>query len=206
MSSSPHFLAIAVLLLLTPACSLSDFSDELFIQLLTGQHNIVRSMHNVAPLTLNNTISTRAQRWSDELNRLPRSGMCIFHSGQGGENIYYHWSTQTVSEQWLAEKAVVAFYEEIKQYNYNRPGFKVSTAHFTQMVWMATTQMGVGISRRRVKINHSGCGLKQRYDANLYFVVVQYEPHGNVIFQDNFKKNVTKPLRSVDEFLKKFTS
>lgn len=163
-------------------------------------------MHGVPALTINKTISVRAQRWSDELSRMARPDVCIFHSGQGGENIYYHWSTKPVDEQWLAENAVITFYKEIKLYNYGFPGFKVATAHFTQMVWMATKQMGVGISRRQVRLSHRGCGLKPHYNAHVYFIVVQYEPHGNIIFKDNFLKNVTKPLQSADEFIKKYAS
>jgi hypothetical protein len=71
---------------------------------------------------------------------------------------------------------------------------------------MATTRMGVGITRRKVRVNHRGCDLKKRYEANLYFVVVQYEPHGNIISRDHFEANVKKPLRSVEDFLKKFAS
>jgi hypothetical protein len=39
-----------------------------------------------------------------------------------------------------------SWYNEISLYNYSAPGFSLATGHFTQVIWAATTQLGVGIA------------------------------------------------------------
>ena len=91
-------------------------------------------MHGAQPLILNDTMSERAQQWSDHLASMPYPNICLNHSGILGENLYYEFAPKHVSEQVLADNTVVKFYEEIKQYDYKKPGFKVTTGHFSQLV------------------------------------------------------------------------
>ena len=37
---------------------------------------------------------------------------------------------------------VIAWYDEIKYYNYNSPGFSEQAGHFTQVVWKSTSEVG----------------------------------------------------------------
>jgi hypothetical protein len=37
------------------------------------------------------------------------------------------------------------WYDEVKFYNYNNPGFGMSTGHFTQLVWIGSNALGCGI-------------------------------------------------------------
>ena len=78
----------------------------------------------------------------------------------GGENIYFMWSNAPVSEGELARNAAKAFYEacflqhsrnidgclqEIKYYDYNRPGLVIPAAHFTNLVWKSVARMGIAV-------------------------------------------------------------
>ena len=74
----------------------------------------------------------------------------------------------------LGQKATQDWYDEIKYYNFNRPGFSSQTGHFTQVVWKKSTRLGVGI------------GFSS--DDRKVYVVTNYSPPGN--FQGQFGENV----------------
>ena len=65
------------------------------------------------------------------------------------------------------------WYEESDKYRFNSPGFSTSTGHFTQIVWVDSTEMGAGIAE-------SSSGAQ--------FVVARYTPPGNVL--NKFGENV----------------
>ena len=65
------------------------------------------------------------------------------------------------------------FYDEIKYYNYNAPGFSLATGHFTQVVWKSSKSIGVGVAK--------GLG-------GTTYVVVNYYPQGN--YQGQFSAKV----------------
>ena len=85
-----------------------------------------------------------------------------------GENLY---SSSSVD----GTKASESWYSEVKNYNYNNPGFGMNTGHFTQLVWKSTTKIGCGAA-----CNNSGfCA-----------VVCNYYPGGNFGGTDDYAKNV----------------
>ena len=67
----------------------------------------------------------------------------------------------------IGTSATQSWYDEIKVYNFNRPGFSGSTGHFTQVVWKSTTKLGMGV----------GFGDRGRR----VVVVAQYGPSGNMM-------------------------
>ena len=69
---------------------------------------------------------------------------------------------------------VDAFYNEVKNYDFNKPGFNMDTGHFTQVVWNATQKLGTGIAAGK----------------NGLFVVARYFPPGNML--DSFAENVKR--------------
>lgn len=58
-----------------------------------------------------------------------------------GENVYYAMNFDPSAEQ-----CVKSWYDEIKNYNYSKPGFSSKTGHFTQVVWKDSIELGVGIT------------------------------------------------------------
>lgn len=67
------------------------------------------------------------------------------------------------------------WYNEISSYDFNNPGFSLTTGHFTQVVWVATNKIGCGID-----ISSSG----------KIYGVGQYTPPGNYLGQ--FQTNVLR--------------
>ena len=137
------------------------------IKELLAAHNKYRQKHHAPALTWDTTLADRAQKWSNN---------CEFkHSGTPGENLGYGYPTSTA--------LVDAWYDEVANYNYSKPGFSLKTGHFTQVVWKGTTKVGCGVQT----CNNFFRGAK--------FYTCNYSPYGNVIGANNkyFIENVLKP-------------
>jgi uncharacterized protein YkwD len=141
------------------------------------QHNRYRALHSAPKLIWNTALANSAARWASR---------CTFaHSNTGGaygENLYV--TSQRNAGGAALVDAVKAWYAEIKDYNYNNPGFSSATGHFTQVVWKASRQLGCAVQ---------DCANIQGFTAGT-MVVCQYKPPGNVIGQ--FPQNVQRPSGS----------
>jgi hypothetical protein len=71
---------------------------------------------------------------------------------------------------------VDSWYSEVSQYNWASPGFSSSTGHFTQLVWISTKQMGIGIACTS--------------DKTTCYIVANYSPPGN--YDNEYQANVKK--------------
>lgn len=100
-------------------------------------------------------------KYKDDLEEMTGSGP--------GENIFWHSVKENVNKVGMADAAIKSFYSEIKDWD-----FKTSNAtanktfadigHFTQVVWDASTELGIGI-----EIADAGT-----------FLVALYKVHGNM--------------------------
>eukprot|EP00069_Balaena_mysticetus_P020388 bmy_02861T0 len=147
-----------------------QFNDEVL-----KAHNEYRKQHGVAPLKLCKKLNREAQQYSEAL----ASTRILKHSpessrGQCGENLAWASYDQTGKE--VADR----WYSEIKNYNFQQPGFTSGTGHFTAMVWKNTKKMGVG---------------KASASDGSSFVVARYFPAGNVVNQGFFEENVLPPKK-----------
>ncbi|XP_046893544.1 GLI pathogenesis-related 2, like [Hypomesus transpacificus] len=142
-----------------------QFSEEVLTT-----HNDYRRKHQALPLKLSRKLSREASRYAESL----ASTRILKHSvessrGSCGENLAwasYDQPGKDVADRW---------YDEVKQYSFNRPGFSSGTGHFTAMVWKATKKLGVGKA-----IASDGSS----------FVVARYFPAGNITNQGHFESNV----------------
>ncbi|KAI8094878.1 CAP domain-containing protein [Gilbertella persicaria] len=135
------------------------------IQGILRIHNKHRSKHHAPALKWDKSLAAYAQKWSNR---------CVFEHSHGdyGENLalgFNSWSD-----------VIDAWYEEVKDYNYNQPGFSEKTGHFTQLVWKSTTKIG--------------CGVRSCSDIGGKLWTCSYKGYGNIIGNHNFyfKKNVLK--------------
>ncbi|MEE6504709.1 hypothetical protein FKM82_005305, partial [Ascaphus truei] len=111
-----------------------------------------------------------AQTWADYILSI----RTMKHSGWGyGENIY--WTNNPRICQPAGNEVVDCWYNEIKDYDFNNPGYRSGTGHFTQVVWRGSTKLGVAVAT------------DGRGD---FFVVAQYNPPGNVNTAAHFQSNV----------------
>ncbi|ELK34230.1 Golgi-associated plant pathogenesis-related protein 1 [Myotis davidii] len=122
-------------------------------------HNEYRRQHGVPPLKLCKKLNQEAQQNGSGLILLLSFKQCLLRTGQ------------EVADRW---------YSEIKNYNFQQPGFTSGTGHFTAMVWKNTKKMGVG---------------KASASDGSSFVVARYFPAGNVVNQGYFEENVLPPKK-----------
>ncbi|XP_053181584.1 Golgi-associated plant pathogenesis-related protein 1-like [Scomber japonicus] len=151
-------------------------ADASFKKEFLETHNAYRAQHNAKPLTYNDELNSAAQKWADHLLSISSMG----HSDtKDGENVYNMWSSAPLNL--TGKEAVESWYNEIKDYNWGRPGFASNTGHFTQVVWAESTELGVGLAT----------------DGKKVFVVGQYRPAGNMNMPGYFEKNV-HPKGNID--------
>ncbi|KAJ8346421.1 hypothetical protein SKAU_G00278220 [Synaphobranchus kaupii] len=132
-------------------------------------HNAYRRKHGAPPLRLSRDLCKSAQSWAEHLLSIKT----LKHSNtSNGENLYYAWSS--AQKSLTGKEAVEQWYSEIKDYNFSKSGFQSKTGHFTQVVWMSSEEVGVGLAT----------------DGNTVFVVGQYNPAGNITNKGYFEKNV----------------
>ena len=56
------------------------------------------------------------------------------------------FQSKLISLYTVGQEPTDAWYNEVKQYNYNQPGFSMATGHFTQLVWKSSRRLGVGVA------------------------------------------------------------
>ncbi|XP_015212668.1 GLI pathogenesis-related 2, like [Lepisosteus oculatus] len=150
-------------------------ASKQFAKEVLKSHNEYRKQHQVPPLKLSNKLSKEAKRYADSL----ASTRVLKHSpessrGSCGENLA--WASYDQPGKEVADR----WYSEIKNYNYNCPGFSSGTGHFTAMVWKSSRELGVG---------------KATATDGSTFVVARYSPAGNIVNQGQFEENVLPPRK-----------
>ncbi|XP_067037755.1 Golgi-associated plant pathogenesis-related protein 1-like [Acropora muricata] len=136
-------------------------------------HNEYRLKHQVEAVTWNETLAKGAIQWASYLaanDKFEHEKNII-----PGENLYL---SGTPPPKEPCSEASQLFYAEIKDYDYDKPGFTMRTGHFTQLVWKKTREIGADF--------------KIRTDGRLV-VVVRYFPPGNYVGEEPFRNNVLRP-------------
>ncbi|KAJ4965704.1 hypothetical protein NE237_017553 [Protea cynaroides] len=132
-----------------------------FQQDMVDAHNEYRSSMGIEPLTWNTTLQAYAEAYAKQ-----RSGDCaLIHShGPYGENIF--WARGPGIEN--ARYAVDGWWGEKNDYDYatNTCASGKACAHYTQIVWKNTQQ--IGCAYVFCTSNNGG-----------YWVVCSYDPPGN---------------------------
>jgi len=136
-------------------------------------HNKYRANHGAPPLEWSDEGYDSAKKQAEACSKSGKlgHGFCEGASGRHGQNAYFH------SADGKAQEAVTAWYDEIDDpgYDFKKPGFTSGTGHFTQVVWVETTHVGMA---------KSDCGK---------FVIANYLPAGNMTMPGWFEKNVLPP-------------
>lgn len=153
-----------------PLIEKREIPTDIDIKKILHAHNKYRAHHDAQPLSWDANLATFASDWSAHCETA--------HSGgPHGENMAFNQG----STDW--EAMVDLWYNEVKDYDFNNPGFKSNTGHFTQVVWKDTSSIG--------------CGITNCPNINFNVYVCEYEPRGNVLMYGDdqavfFKTNVTK--------------
>uniref|UniRef100_A0A0N4ZH92 SCP domain-containing protein n=1 Tax=Parastrongyloides trichosuri TaxID=131310 RepID=A0A0N4ZH92_PARTI len=165
--------------------SSNDFDVEEFKRNLAINHNIIRIKHHVQPLKITTNLMNEAQRYADHLAAMNNGLRHDPYNKDHGENLYYGSFYKIPSEKELATSVIGRFYDEKKYYNYNliRLSSYHRFGHFTQMIWKSSTEFGIGVALKKVNRHN-------RIPRTRVFVVIRYNPEGNVLSEEDFKENV----------------
>ncbi|XP_065665813.1 Golgi-associated plant pathogenesis-related protein 1 [Hydra vulgaris] len=148
-----------------------------------NRHNEYRKKHGVCALTWSAKLHSSAQNWA---NNLAKKGY-LQHEEQDlyGENIAVMKGSELTGD-----KATDMWYNEIKDYNFNNPGYNSKTGHFTQVVWADSKEFGIA---KAVSSNGTE------------FVVARYFPPGNSLqmFKENVKPLTKTPSNKENEPMRK---
>ena len=110
---------------------------------ITAYVNNYRSIHQAPPLKWDTTIAQFSQNWANYLlinNVFQHSGSSLY-----GENLAYFkgYGTDLMT---LLKLAIDMWYNEIKDYDFKKPGFAEGTGHFTALVWKSSTNFAMGFA------------------------------------------------------------
>lgn len=144
---------------------------------ITAYVNQYRAKNQAPPMKWDDTMYAFTQNWANTMlvtKRFQHSG-----SSKYGENISYFqgYGTDAVT---LLKKSVDSWYNEISLYDFKNPGFTSATGHFTCIVWVASTNLALGIA---IDPN-----TKEAY------ISMNTSPPGNV--RGQFDKNVLPSIAS----------
>uniref|UniRef100_B4MPZ6 GK21801 n=1 Tax=Drosophila willistoni TaxID=7260 RepID=B4MPZ6_DROWI len=100
---------------------------------ILNEHNRLRKLHGSPDLQLVDV---------KELNLMSETAKAIAKSG---ENVPYERSTGEIFCKTLEKpvKCVQQWYDEIKDYDFNKPGFSDKTKCFTALIWKASTSLRI---------------------------------------------------------------
>ncbi|XP_018084491.1 GLI pathogenesis-related 2 L homeolog isoform X2 [Xenopus laevis] len=133
-------------------------------------HNRYRRQHGAPPLQLSRELCDSSRKWADYLLSIN----ALQHSNTtNGENLWYKWNSSMRDAS--GSEVVDTWYNEIKDYNFGRPGFQSNTGHFTQVVWKDSREVGIA---------------KAVDGKGMVIAVAQYSPAGNITNPGYFQKNI----------------
>lgn len=113
---------------------------------------------------LSPSLRLTAQDWAETLAREDR--FAYRPNSDLGENIYCLWSSDRNAKA-NPRNVCRSWYDEVREHSFGvEPKGAFRAGHFTQMVWKASDQLGVGVAKTR---------------KGKVLVVCNYSPRGNVV-------------------------
>ncbi|VDN23205.1 unnamed protein product [Gongylonema pulchrum] len=168
---------------------------RLFSQQLVTKHNFYRNKHGVAPLKPSSELEKSAQIWAQQL---ANEAICLEHdpSKRFGENLFYYATDLLPDEKTMAHMTVQSFYLEARGYNYKTHHHLDyhKAGHFTQLVWKSTTHLGIGVTMRSFD-GHRTNSCHPNFPSTMIYVVVKYDPPGNILSLEHYSANVLPPMQ-----------
>ncbi|PAV56589.1 hypothetical protein WR25_21494 [Diploscapter pachys] len=179
--------------------------DE-FIRQILEAHNRRRKAHESPELHYSEELEMLAQEWAE---RCAKHAHIMFSEISGiGENITFFPKTidpESIVEHW---------YSEHVKYEFETPGWQPNTNYFTQVIWKATEEVGIGrawveeeteenhnFDKNHLHFNHPHHKNGHRITGKIadegdQVVVAFYRPAGNSNRAGQFAVNVKKPEKT----------
>lgn len=154
---------------------LTCFPVEMDVDKTLAKINALRARHQAPPMVWDPALAATAQAWADrgEFTHSMKPGV--------GENLAMVWDQGVNS---AVDASINMWYDEVKNYDFSKPGYHPSTGHFTCLVWRGSTKVGLGVAKSK--------------NNKFLIVVMNTAPAGNTIYPTNlapFKSNVLPAAR-----------
>lgn len=171
--------------------------NEEFANSTLSALNGARRRYNAPPLEINEQLSEIAQRWAEQMARSGKlqhspSEWRMFNEQILGENYSASFQAELTGRNFyrregkridlnlcffsLGDRMVKKWMKEGKRYMFGFDGRK-DTENFTQLVWRASQEIGIGRARSE--------------DGNWWYGVVVFDPAGNI--PNQYANNVFLP-------------
>jgi len=152
----------------------SHTHNNIDIDACLAAHNKFREKHGAPDLVWDDALSDTALKAAQAC--LEKGNLEHSNVGEGeGQNLYLV-QTSGAPNKTGSKQAVADWYGEIQKYDFAKPGPIEGTDHFTQVIWVGTTKVGMA------KLKETKDGKETIY------IAANYSPAGNV--KDVFWKNV----------------
>lgn len=162
--------SMTFLLLLT--ASLTNGAGVYQKDMVLRRVNGLRAAHGATAVVFDEVIGGVASSWADVLTK---SGAFEHSDSRYGENLAWLSSATKKDGDDCTDsvfRAIDLWYSEVRNYNFDKPGYSATTGHFTQLVWKGSKRIGLGVGVGGGKI----------------VVVMNFDPPGN--FLNAFDENV----------------
>ena len=110
-------------------------------------HNAYRTQHGVVSLIEDALVDASAQSYADQL-----AATNVYEHSKNrdntGENLYGNFTASSLTLNMchdIAIQCVNTWYDQIRFYNFNAPGYTIQTGYFSQLVWKSSTKVGMGL-------------------------------------------------------------
>jgi glioma pathogenesis-related protein 2 len=120
--------------------ALPDATTPEFQAEALAEANAYRLKHHAPPLVMDSELNAYALERA--LSRSEQERLTAGHTGlraQTGENIFWAGDAEALP----GSRAVKKWYDEITAYDFAAAQFSSSAGHFTQLVWKASTKVGI---------------------------------------------------------------
>ncbi|MEU4344014.1 CAP family protein [Nocardia sp. NPDC023852] len=158
-----------------PASAQGEFPP--FAQAGLTAHNTYRARHGSPPMILVQDLVTRAQQCAQHYAQKGTIDHSCAFKNNAGENLAMAVGGGNADPVQNVQTATKVWYDEIRNYDFNHPGFSMDSGHFTQLVWKASTRLGIGFASQN----------------NKRVVVALYVQTGNMSPASYFEENVPRP-------------
>jgi uncharacterized protein YkwD len=138
------------------------------------RHNQLRKLHGSPSMVMTEALNAAAQAYAEEIaaNDQMAHATNLQELGQG-ENLAWAWGSNGAKADYAS--STQQWYNEIDDpgYDFSNQGFTSGTGHFTQVVWVKSTELGMGHAMSP--------------DGKAVYTVARYAPAGNFLgqFEDN---------------------
>lgn len=171
---------------------------EEFHKSALDSHNKFRAIHNSPPLKLNMNMSKEAEEFAKKLFERGTRNQSMVHEDQLVLQREHEGENLAAGGGGLggltAYGAVKNWYNEVCAYNWSRRSYEPQAAHFMQVIWKGSTELGIG------KAEGKKNGRRYSYIVARYRPAISFDALNNV-FKGKFNPSYcgVKPASSLSD-------